>query len=144
MPVQIEDLEHAFKCASMDGGRTHAAFVDRQTGSIYVKFAPTCDQDHEELAELPHDLDTSARYLRVPDRWQLGLDTPVVMAFAREHLPEDLHAIEEMFTHHDAIDAFKALLVARGLDRAWYAYEAAAENAGLRRWAAENRLDVDD
>lgn len=84
--------------ARTTGART-AAFVDRQTGSIYVKSAPTTDEEREELAELPGD---------------------------------------------DAIDAFTALLAQRGLEPDWYAYEAAVEEAALRRRAAENRIEIDE
>lgn len=143
MPVAMDDLEHAYRCASVDGGNTNRAFVDRETGSVFVAGGDA--EDEEEQAEKPDDLETNPRYLRAPDKWSLGLGTPLVMAFTRERLPQEAESVARLFAHqHDAIDAFKALLAERGLEADWYAFESEAEDKVLRGWAAANGLPIED
>jgi hypothetical protein len=85
MPVTLSDLLHGFLWADARGsGAEFRASICRQTGKIYYY----TDYDSGEVEEpLPDDIYDRGKYLRIPDKCGLDLGKPLVLDFAREHLP---------------------------------------------------------
>ncbi|SCB25961.1 hypothetical protein GA0061099_1003673 [Bradyrhizobium yuanmingense] len=89
MRVKFGDILQAFEFADISGIVECRTFVCRQTGKIYYQF----DQDNlQELEddELPDDIEDETKYLQIPNSRDLDLGKPLVIAFVREFLPNDL------------------------------------------------------
>lgn len=108
-----------------------AAYVDRETGKVYLVSEEWGDSEEE----LPEDLEDNPRYVMVPDKRELDLGTALVARFAREQMPESEGEIREFFRRKGAYARLKDFLEREGKLEDWYAYEAAAEEAALRDWA---------
>ena len=113
MPAKFGDILQAFEFADVNGGMGQCrTFVCRQTGKIYYRF------DEDELQELqdddlPDDIEDDAKYLKIPNTRDLGLGKPLVIAFAREALPNDLDDVRHIFGKRGAYQKFKTLLSRR-------------------------------
>ncbi|WP_247530764.1 hypothetical protein [Bradyrhizobium sp. 199] len=132
MPVQFQDISTAFEFANTNGDvGEFRAFVCKQTGKIYYQ---TDFIDAEELNdELPEDIDDEERYIPLPDKRKLDLGKPLVLAFAREFLPDDFDDVRYFFGKRGAYQKFKSLLARRGAIDRWHAYENEGDEAGLAR-----------
>jgi hypothetical protein len=82
MAVSWHELEDAFEFVSFDGGGANQVFLCRKTGRLYWH------SDHGgDLDELPDDIEDGEKYIAIPDKRELGLDTQLVFAFTRQFLP---------------------------------------------------------
>jgi hypothetical protein len=143
MPVSFNDILGAYHFASADGGvGEHQAFYCKQSGKIYwySEFLDDADQD-----ELPQDLDEDEdeKYLRVPDKRELGLGKPLALDFAREFLPNDFDKVRQIFSKRGAYARFKDLLEVRRMLNQWNEFEAKAEERALREWCELHSIEVD-
>ncbi|MGO9742706.1 MAG: hypothetical protein ACLPN5_14590 [Roseiarcus sp.] len=134
MPVQWSDLEDAYVFLSGDGSAT--AFVNTKTGEIFLR------SDLAGIDELPEDAEDSGDYLELPSRRDLELGTRLVMAFARDELPEHYDEIDGIFSRKGAYRRLKDFLERIGRLQAWYDYEEAATEKALREWCAEQGIDL--
>ena len=139
MVVKFTDLHDAFLFVDVDGGMSgNEAFLCLETGKIYL---------HSEIAdadELPDDIENDGKYLPIPNKRQLELDTRLVFGFTRKFLPADAEEIEDFFRRKGGYAKFKRLLDDRRALDQWRAFETQAEEAALRAWCLEHSIDVID
>jgi hypothetical protein len=139
MPVSFKEILLAFEFVSSGGTGENQAFLCKQSGMLYW---------HSELAgdldELPDDIDDSDKYLQIPDKKELDLGKPLVLAFARQFLPDDVGDVQEIFRKRGAYARFKDLLQRRGALDQWYDFEANAEERALRMWCDLNSIEIGD
>ena len=136
MAVSFSDLQLAFEFVSSGGRGENEAYLDRQSGKIYwhSEFG-----DNDE--ELPDDIDDQ-KYIAIPGRRELDLGKPLVLDFAREFLPDDYHGVRRIFGRRGAYRRYKDLLARRGALERWYDFSNKAEEAALRKWCAENGIEL--
>ena len=140
MSVKFEDLQLAFGFVSSGGLGENRAILDTQTGRLYWHSEIG---DNFEEDELPEDLDDE-RHLEIPHKNELNLGTALVFDFVRQFLPDDYDDVRDIFRRRGAYGRFKAMLVRRGaLDR-WHDFSAKAEEAALRAWCADNKIEIVD
>jgi hypothetical protein len=139
MPISFADLELAFTFVSSGGVGENQALLDRQSGKIFWHSETAGDVEEE----WPED-DDDEKYIAIPDRRELDLGKPLVFDFVGQFLPGDDDEVRRIFGRRGAYGRFKALLARRGaLDR-WYDFSAKAEEAALRKWCADNAIDLSD
>lgn len=144
MPVKFGDILQAFEFADISGGVVECrTFLCRQTGKIYYQF----DQDDlQELEDddLPDDIEDETKYLKIPNTRDLDLGKPLVIAFVREFLPNDLDDVHYIFSKRGAYQKFKALLSRRGAIDAWHDYRNKATERALRDWCDIHSIEIID
>ena len=131
--VKLGDLEDALLFVSSGDMFGHVAYVCRDTGEVLWHGDAT-----GEWEPLPEDIDNEDRYVAVPDKRDLGLGKPLVLEFARTHLPECFAQIQEIFSRRGAYARFKDLLDRHESLDAWYAWEQEQTQQALREWCADN------
>ncbi|WP_439687811.1 DUF4265 domain-containing protein [Cupriavidus oxalaticus] len=136
--VKQEDLCESVDFVSFGEPLEHnaAAYVSLDTGKIYWT------SEFIDAAELPEDLETSDRYLAVPDKKQLDLGRNLVLRFVDQELPACYEQVEGFFWRKGAYARFKDLLEREGKLERWYAFEAESLKSALRQWCAENELEM--
>ena len=141
VPVSLAELLNAFEFISISGtfGDKRAS-ISRESGKIYWHGDP----DLDALGDLPDDIEDETKYVEVPDKHAFDLGKPLVMAFARECLPEDYDEIRAIFSRRGAYGQFKTLLARRGAIDRWHAFEGDATQRALRAWCAENEFILVD
>jgi hypothetical protein len=139
MPVSFREIFDAFELASMvNGFDKHHAFLCRQTGKIYWQ-SEFSDEGNDEL---PDDINDQNKYIALPDRQELSLGKPLVLAFAREFLSENFDAVRNMFGNRGAYSKFKDLLARKRMLDRWYDFESNASEQALRDWCKFNSIAV--
>src|SRR5262252_6089565 len=136
MAVGFSDLQLAFEFVSSGGMGENEAYLDRQSGKIYWH-SEVGDNDEE----LPDDIDDE-KYLSIPGRRELDLGKPLVLSFAREFLADDYDEVRQIFSRRGAYRRYKELLVRRRALERWYDFSHKSEAAALRKWCAENGIDL--
>jgi hypothetical protein len=137
--VKFSELMDAFDFAAVGSGFDNRAYVDLETGKIYL-----VSSEFELEEDVPDDLEDSDRYLAVPGKNELDLGRRLVERFVRERLPGDIRQVEAFFQRKGAYSRLKVLLADRGLLEQWYAFEQAETTAALRAWCEENDIELDD
>jgi len=132
--VKYDELADAIEFVSTDYCE-NSAYVCTVTGSIFF-----VSSELEE--EIPEDLETSDRYIAVPNKKDLDLGSRLALSFVAQELPDDYTAAAGFFRKRGAYGRFKDLLIARGAREKWYAYEASATEAALRLWCEENGIEL--
>jgi Uncharacterised protein family (UPF0158) len=141
MPVTLHELLEGFLWADSRGEAECRAYICRQTGKIYYY----TDYDSGELEEpLPGDIDDRDKYLQIPDKYGLDLGKPLVLDFAREHLPDDYDEIRDIFSRRRAYQKFRSLLARRGAIDRWHAFENKATEQALREWCRLHGIEIAD
>jgi hypothetical protein len=136
MPVvNAEDLEDAVLMVS-EAGTEAEAWVSLDTGEVHVR----SDLVDEELAPVPADIDTSERYVAVPDVRTLDLGIQLVFDFAASAMPDDAARVHQMFKRSGAYGRFSELVAERGLTDRWHDFREAQTRAALAGWCEENGL----
>jgi hypothetical protein len=137
--VSWKDILLAYEFADLGGMGEHRAFLCKESGRIYVR-----SDFLDDLEELPDDLEESEKYLRVPNKRELGLGKPLVLQFARHFLPSEFEEVRRIFNKRGAYARFKGLLVRRrALDR-WFDFQEKATERALREWCELNSIEVGD
>jgi hypothetical protein len=139
MAVSFQELVIAFETVSWGEMGEMRAYLCRQSGKIHVQ----SDND-PELEELPDDLDNGEKYIQIPDKRELDLGKPLVMAFASEFLPDDFDKVRQMFSRRGAYARFNDLLDYRNMRQKWFDYRDEAEAEALRAWCKENSVELAD
>lgn len=144
MPSKFEDITTAFEFANTNGDMGELrAFVCRQTGKIYYQFEDVDLQDLED-DKLPDDIEDATKYVPIPDKRDLDLGKPLVPAFVREFLPDDLDDVRHFFSKRGAYPKFRSLLARRRAIDCWHAFENEATEQALRAWCKEQRIEIED
>jgi hypothetical protein len=143
MPISFQDIFQALELVSMEGATgEHEAILCRQTGKIYWRSEFS---DLDELNdELPDDIEDDEKYVAVPNKRELGLGKPLVLAFAREFLPNDFDEVRYIFSKRGAYRKFHALLARRNAIDRWHDFESKATERALRDWCEINSIAVAD
>ena len=135
--VKYDDLETAFEFVSAGAPTENSAYVSLDTGHIYW----VSDYVDEE-EEVPEDLETSDRYLAVPHKNNLDLGRHLVMRFVEQALPDREDQIHDIFRRKGAYGRFKNFLDSTGHLEQWYRFEETAQKEALRKWCAQNNLEI--
>lgn len=137
--VKLGELEDAFDCVCASDFDEIKAWVDRDTGAVFVRFPPEVTGEDPEL---PDDLDTNDRYLPIPARMDMNMDTGIhlVMGFAHEHMPEHADTISDIFRRRGAYRRFKDFLDQYDRRNDWHEHEARARRQALREWCQDNDI----
>jgi hypothetical protein len=138
MNVKLDDLEMAVDFVSAGALLDAQAFIDRSSGAVIYTGEGV---DEADIAEF--DLDDEARFVPVPSKQELDLGRELVLEFVAQSMPSELDAVRDLFRHKGAYARYKALLERVGQLDAWYAFEAQAIRATLRRWCEENDIPVE-
>ncbi|MDR3571760.1 MAG: hypothetical protein P4L81_06240, partial [Candidatus Pacebacteria bacterium] len=132
----------AFEFADFAGLGEHLAILCRRTGKIYLRSEFS---DFDELNdELPDDVEDDEKYLKIPNKRELGLGKPLALEFARRFLPDDLDEVRYIFSRKKAYSKFRALLIRRNTLEQWYEFEAKETEQALREWCEVNSVEVVD
>ena len=129
--VSLDELLDALEYVSSIGTVDAAAYISRDTGTVY--FVGTDMEPDEGMSE---DFETSDRYVAVPSKQELDLGKRVVLRFAELHVPEQYEHIRSIFSRPGAYAPFKELLEAGGQLAAWYQFEHNAQRGALSDWCA--------
>jgi hypothetical protein len=143
MPVNFSDILSVFECVNMGSMGEHQAYLCRQTGKIYFhsEFSGLGEALNDKL---PDDIDDEERYLPIPDKRELDLGKPLVLAFARELLPGDFDEVRRIFSKRGAYAHFKSLLVKRNAIDRWHDFQNKATERALREWCELHDIKVVD
>lgn len=136
MAVDFNELLDAFEFVSSIGIGEHTAFLCKETGKIYWH-----SDWADDVEEIP-DIEESEEYIRIPEKKELDLGKPLVLKFARHHLPDDSDKVLEIFSREGAYARFKDLLEHRHAIDRWYAFERKATEDALRTWCGDNDIEV--
>jgi Uncharacterised protein family (UPF0158) len=141
MPIRVSrfDLESAFEFASTGDIGESYAYLSKETGQIYLQSDLVGD-----LEDMPDDLEDDEKYLQLPHKKELGLGKPLVLAFAREFLPDDYDKVREIFSRRGAYARFKDLLQHREAIERWHDFEAKALQEALQEWCELNDVELTD
>ena len=139
MTVDATELSDAVDFASIDGSSGNEAFIELQTGKIYVRSAQAGMQDDG----FPEDIDDPDQYLPVPSTRDLGLGSRVALAFAAEEMPGDYDIVSDIFRQRGAFRRFKILLDQRDKLERWYEYQEQAKEEALADWCEANGIEMD-
>ncbi|WP_295455178.1 UPF0158 family protein [uncultured Thiodictyon sp.] len=139
MKIRIADLEDAFMFASAGAVVDAAAYLDRETGEFrYV------GEGGDEPKGVVVELAGSARYLAVPNKYDLDLGQALIFDFVADQLPEAQEEVQAIFRHRGAYPRFKDLLDERDQLDLWYDYERRRTLEVLRDWAAGEGIELVD
>lgn len=117
------------------------AWVCRETGAVHIRPGLlAADMLGPDAKDLPEDLDSSDRYLSLPNSRDLDLGRPLVFRFVEEVLPEDERLVHDMFHKKGAYRRWRELLERRNVLQRWYDFQRDATEAALRAWCEENGL----
>ena len=135
--VDANELEDAVLVVSAPTDSAEA-WVCLDTGTVYVR----SDCIPEEAGPLPADIDSSERYVSVPDARHLDLGQALVFAFVEAELPDEYDRVRQMFRRPGAYRQFGRLVDDRDLRDRWHAFRQERTLAALRAWCAENGLQL--
>jgi len=133
--VDLDELENAVLMVSAPSDRAEA-WVHLDTGKVYVR----SDCIPDEAGPLPDDIDTSDRYVGVPDARSLDLGQALVFGFTENDMPDAVEHVRQMFRRPGAYRQFGRLVDDRGLRDRWHAFRQERTVAALRDWCEENGL----
>ena len=135
--VNFSELREAYEFASFNGSVDTSAFVDLDTGAIYL-----VSDEMEEYQEIPDDVGESDRYLGVPGKNELDLGRNLVISFAETHLPNDYDNVLDHFRRRGGYAKFRRLLENRDVLDAWYQFENEATETRLKEWCEDNEIQI--
>ena len=113
--VKFSKLREACEFASFNGSVDTSAFIDLDTGAIYLV---SSEMPRDE--DMPEDVGKSDRYLGVPAKNELDLGRNLVMSFAETHLPNDYDNVVEYFRRRGGYAKFRRLVENRNVLEAWH------------------------
>ena len=137
--VNFDKLLEAFEFANFSGDFDSSAYVDLETGNVYW-----VAEEMEDLEEVPDDIETSDRYLMLPDKRDLDLGRNLAISFAEEALPDEYENVVDCFHKKGAYSRFKDLLDRHDALAQWHAFEAKQTEIALREWCLRNAVQLVD
>jgi uncharacterized protein UPF0158 len=142
MPASFNEILFAFESTSMEGMGEHQAYICRQSGKIY--FHSDLSEFQQLNDELPDDIEDEEKYLQLPDKYELNLGKPLVLAFAREFLPNDVDEVRRIFSKRGAYANFKSLLAKQQVIDRWHDFQDKATERALREWCDLHDIKIVD
>ena len=139
--VNAEELRTTFEFVSFGAPLEHSAYICVDTRKIYCHSVSAGLEGEEDL---PEDLETSARYIAVPHKNDLGLGRRLALAFVDQELSDEYDTVAGFFGRRGAYGRFKALLHARGMLERWDEFENLATEKALLAWCEENGIQPVD
>lgn len=134
---KFNELQDALMFVSGAGYGENAAFLDKQTGKIYLR-SEFCDIDEQEaLTEEEYD---SKIHIEIPHKNDLELGKNLIFKFVKQFMPEEEHKINLIFSKRGAYSRYKDLLESKKLLEQWYAFENRQEQLALLQWCKENEI----
>jgi hypothetical protein len=135
--VDVNDLENAMLLVS--GSSSNAeAWVCLDTGTVHLRG----DGVDPEAEPLPEDIDTSERFVAVPDERSLDLGQALVFGFTEAEMPGEVERVRQMFRRPGGYRHFGSLVDERGLRERWHAFRDERTQLALREWCEENGLQL--
>ena len=138
------DIEMAFEFVSAGSRGEHSIVINRDTGQMLHNPGP---DDNDEIAEYeaqggdPY----SDPWVAVPHKNELDLGNRLVFRFAAEHLSDaDYDRVRDIFGRRGAYGRFGDFLFDRGMLDEWHAYEQERKEEALRRWCADEGVELED
>jgi hypothetical protein len=125
--VDMAELRAAFDFIEVGEDFEHSAQVCLDTGKVYCRST----LDEEANAELPADLETSDRFVPLPNASDLGLDRRLALSFTAQELAADYDTVANYFRRRGAYGRFKDLLHRRDALQRWYEFENLAVDEAL-------------
>ena len=138
-PLKFNVVREAYDMADTGGMGSVTVYVSCETGEIYWQGDYI---DNEE--PLPEDLDDTEKYFCMPDKYDLDLGKPLVLRFAREHMPDHFDKVYDIFSSRGAYARFKDLLEYQDKIQQWYDFEEAETNKALREWCELEGIELVD
>jgi hypothetical protein len=142
MPVSFQEILTAFEFAGVTSPGEHLAILCRRTGKIYLQFEFSDFGAMND--ELPDDVEDDEKYLKIPNKRELGLGKPLALEFAREFLRGDFDEARDIFSKRKAYSKFRALPIRRNALEQWHEFESKAAEQALREWCKANSIEVTD
>ncbi len=90
--ANFDKLLEAFEFANFSGSPDSCAYVDLETGQTYW-----VADEMEDLEEVLDDIETSDRYLMLPDKRDLELGRNLAISFAEDALPNEYENVVDCF-----------------------------------------------
>jgi hypothetical protein len=135
--VNFSELREACEFASFNGSVDTSAFIDLDTGAIYL-----VSDEMPRDEDMPDDVGESDRYLSVPAKIELDLGRNLVISFAETHLPNDYDNVVDYFRRRGGYAKFRRLIENRGVLDAWYQFENEATETRLKEWCEDNEIKI--
>jgi hypothetical protein len=136
--VRHDDLSMAFDFVSYAATMGHNTYVSLDTGKVYW----SCDSIDTFDEYVPDDLETTDRYLAISRKNELGPGGSLASRFVAHELPAGYDLAEGFFQERGAYARFKDSLARKDVLERWHTCEADAVEGALRRWCAENGLEI--
>ena len=134
----FDEIHEAYLFANSGGMIENTAVICRKSGRILYHSDYDELEEYDQAAEEIEANWESDDMIAVPDQNELDLGQKLVFAFAREHLPDDLDYIYQMFNRRGAYGQFKDFLFTKDLLDQWHEFENKREEQALRQWCKEN------
>jgi len=134
----FSEIKDAFTYVGSAMYGMNSAVLCKDTGNILYR----SDMAGIDEIENQEDLDWD-QCVDVPNKNDLDLGRNLVFEFVKERLPDDYGRVRKMFRRSGAYSRYKALLERRGLLQEWYDVENSREERALRKWCAENGIELD-
>jgi hypothetical protein len=136
--VNKEELYSAYQFVSAASDSMAEAFISLDTGKIFWVSDEIRDLEEEEI---PDDLETSNRYLAIPNEHDLDLGQGLIFRFIREQMPQHYDRVADIFRRKGAYARFRDFLSSEVALEKWYAYRDQAEEQALQEWCEENGIE---
>jgi hypothetical protein len=136
--VNYDELSNALDFVSGKAPFEHRAYVSRDTGAIHW-----ITEDNAVEEDLPNDLETSDRYIAIPDKNELDLGNELVGRFVEARLAHRRETVADLFRRRGGYARFKELLETEGCLEEWYAFEERAKFEALRDWTTKHNIRLD-
>ena len=137
MNVKYRDIEEAYTLANAGKYEESTSVLDKTTGQFYA-------QSESSDVPISDEVLASEHVVPLPDKKNLGLASPLIFRFVREVFPDGYDKVSEIFTRRGAYGRYKKWLIANKLLDKWEAYSIAAEETALRKWCADNGIELAD
>ena len=134
----FSEIEDAFMYVGSAMYGMNSAVLCKDTGKILYRSDMAGIDEIEDQEDLDWD-----QCLDVPHKNDLDLGRTLVFEFVEERLPDDYGRVRQMFRRSEAYSRYKTLLERRGLLQEWYNVENSREERALRKWCAENGIELD-
>ncbi|MDH3287635.1 MAG: UPF0158 family protein [Betaproteobacteria bacterium] len=136
--AKFDEIMAAFEFVSLGPPMEHAAYLSKETGTIYWH-----SEFGDNFEELPADIDEEDKYLSIPHKNDFGLGKRLAIQFAEAFLADDVRKVREIFRRQGAYARFKDLLEHREMLNRWYEFEASAQKEALLTWCQDNGVEID-
>ncbi len=137
--ITYSEIEDAFLFVNASYYGDHTAILLKNSGRIL--YQSESGDVHEISEEEVWDADDA---IEIPHQNDLRLGKEIVFNFVSDNLPDDYEYVQQIFSNRGAYTRYKELLHSKGLLKAWYDYENAAQEKALRKWCQLYEIEISD